>query len=87
MTDWPIYLLMFTGIAMAVSMSAFAAMVIARAVQNRPELAEIEPLSLRIISRLSTFLFFSGTAAALFLFACCLLLAGLAALRAFASIV
>ena len=85
MTDWPIYLLMFTGIAMAVSMSAFAAMVIARAVQNRPELAEIDPLSLRIISRLSTFLFFRS--AALFLFACCLLLAGLAALRAFASIV
>ena len=87
MTDWPIYLLMFTGIAMAVSMSAFAAMVISRAVQNRPELAEIDPLSLRIISRLSTFLFFSGTAVALFLFACCLLLAGLGALRAFAGIV
>lgn len=87
MNDWTLYLIMLTGIATAVSMSAFAAMVIARAVQRRPELAEIDPLSLRIISKLSGFLFFFGTAVALFLLACCLLLAGLAIIRAFAGIV
>lgn len=54
--------LAFTMLFAILSLVAFIAMTIAKAVAARPELADVDPLSLRIIKQISEFCFFFCTA-------------------------
>lgn len=49
---------------------AFVAMTMAKAVKARPELADVDPLALRIAAKMSRFCFYFFTAATLFLVGC-----------------
>ncbi|MBD3643540.1 hypothetical protein [Alcanivorax sp.] len=59
--------LAFTMLFAILSLVAFIAMTIAKAVAARPELADVDPFALRLITKISGFCFYFCTAAAVFM--------------------